>query len=767
MKIYQGLDFETVKDTIASYCSFSLSKQAVLQADANFSYLYAKRDNERGREALRLYKHHGAPSFGGVHDLYDLWKAIKKGKIASIEELEDIYHFIYAHKQMQTYRKSWEIKAPILEDLISSLIVHTNQYKLIEACVHIGSGELKDGASEALQSIRKHIRANESDLSQKTNALLQQYSSILMDSIIAYRNGRACLLVKSGDKHKIKGFIHDESASGQAVYIEPEVLLLINNRIQTLYANEKNEIERILKEISKTLQPISDELSANLETMTLLDTLFAKAHWAFNKNAIYADLHETQERLYFKDARHPLINEDDVIANTYELRAPYRQLLISGSNTGGKTVTLKVIGLFSLMSLAGFPIPCAEAKVPVFDGIFVDVGDFQSIVESLSTFSAHISSLSHILESASAHSLVLLDELGSGTDPKEGECLAIAILHHLQEHNIMSVATTHYAKVKEYATSQDSILLSSVGFDMERMMPTYVYMQGYSGNSNAFEIAKRYHMKEEILQYARALREANLSESELLLEALQQEKLTLKKEKEQFEKAYELFRQQQHAFTTNKDAQLAKQQKAIDEKMQEAQIVLDEAKQNAKAVIRDLRAMGNVKEHELIEKVSKLKTKTDPAPIEVEEVFALHDYVEVIGLQYHGEIISLRGNRATINANGMKMQVKTHEITHTARPKQVQQVNISTKQTSKRISGECNIIGMHVEEALPVVKKYLDNAVLHKMYQVRIIHGSGTGALRSAVHEYIKKQAIVKEYRLGGEYEGGLGATIVRLKGAK
>lgn len=767
MKQYEGLDFEVVKEAIAQHCSFSLSKDAILQAVPTFQYLVARRDLERGRQALKLYEHHESPIFAGIHDFYNVLKDIKKGKLVSEKELYDIAVFMGAYHNMQQYRKRIAIDAPAIVDLIDSLSDHTSVKMEIEQKIN-ANYEVKNDASAELFGIRKNIHHCEQEISKKTGEMINRYRDILMDTITTTRNNRTTLLVKSSDKHKIKGFIHDESASGQAVYIEPEALLVLNNRLQSLRANEKNEMQRILKELCQTVALHVDALLANLDTLTLLDTLFAKARWAFKMGAVYSELMENGTRLYFKDARHPLIDEQKVVANTYEIVAPYRHLLISGSNTGGKTVTLKTIGLFTIMSMSGFPVPCEVAVVPLFDNVFVDVGDFQSILESLSTFSAHLSRLSEILEQATCHSLVLLDELGSGTDPSEGECLAIAILQYLVKHQIMSVATTHYSKVKEYAKAQDEILLSSVGFNLDTMTPTYKYRSGFSGNSNALEIAKRYHIKPEILAAAYALRKEGATHQEILLEKLEEDRLTLLDQQRRLMEEQAQWKRESERLEAQKKQAKQQQDTLLKTAYVSAEAIVESAREQADEVIQELRSMRDVKEHEIIETMAKLKPKEQVEPEAIcEETFALHDYVQVKGLQYQGEIISLKGNKATISTNGMRMNVKVSDLTHQQRPKVKKVASMSASTSAARPKLECNVIGMRVSEALPIVEKYLDNALYHKMYQVTIVHGSGTGALRNAIQEYLKKQKYVDTFRLGGAFEGGLGATVVTLKGGK
>ena len=764
-KKYEGLDFDEVKEMIARHCSFSLSKRDIIEKSPKFAYLEAKRDLQRGSEALKLFQHHEAPIFAGVHDFYSVFKDIGRGKVMTTQELYDVATFMGSYQNMLNYKKRIEIDTPMIIDFIDPLSDHRKLKEAIEKKIN-ANYEVRDDATLELASIRKNIHRCEQEITQKTSAIMAQYSSILMDNITATRNNRTTLLVKSADKHKMKGFIHDESASGQAVYIEPEALLVLNNRLQSLRANEKNEVEKILRELCTILVPYVDEMAANLETLTLLDVLFAQAKWAFQKGAVYTSLHKDDRHLYFKEARHPLIDDEKVISNTYEIHNPYQQLLISGSNTGGKTVTLKTIGLFVLMSMSGFPIPCEEAILPMFDEVYVDVGDFQSILESLSTFSAHLSKLAYILDDATTNSLVLLDELGSGTDPNEGECLAIAILDYLKKNHIMSVATTHYSKVKEYAKTQDSILLSSVGFNLETMTPTYKYMEGFSGNSNALEIAKRYHIKEDILTFAYQLKKESTTNQSLLIEKLENERLRLLEQANDLQNEREQLKQGQEKLQKQEQKHQEEYNRKLKEAGYKANEIIEEAREQAKTVIEELRSMKVAKEHEYIESLSKLKIeKEEGVEEETKEVFKLNDYVKVKGLQYQGEIISYKGNKATILTNGIRMNVKISELTHMEKPKLKKTVNVSTSTTTPRPKMECNVIGMHVSEALGIVQKYLDNALLHKMYNVTIIHGSGTGALRSAIHEFLKKQKYVKDFRLGGGYEGGVGATIVTLKG--
>lgn len=762
---YESLEFDVIKKTVALNCSFSLGKEYIENEDVCFNYLEVKRNIQRGKEALRLYEAYQNPSFAGVKDIAASLRHIEKGGSVSLQELYEIALFSKAAFTFKKYMEASEVEAFAIVDLVDSLSLHKEVIREVERCIS-ASYEVMDQASSMLREIRRSISLCEKDITKTTQDMIARYSAILMENITAIRNGRTCLLVKISDKYKIKGFIHGESASGQAVYIEPEALLQLNNRLHDLYIKEKEEIERIVLELCALIKPYVHEYLSDLDTFALLDVLFAKAKWAYDHLGVYADIEEHEPILYFRNARHPLIDEKKVVANTYHLEKPHRHLLITGSNTGGKTVTLKTLGLFTIMTLAGFPILCEEARVYCFDGVYVDIGDKQSIVESLSTFSAHISKLASICKKANDRSLVLLDELGSGTDPNEGECLAIAVLDYFREHHIMCVATTHYAKLKEYAKNSEDVLMASVAFDMEKMCPTYRYLEGYAGTSNALAIASRYGLKDSIITCANALKEKGKSDSLRLLERLDKERMELDRLKQELILNKEALNKEKAALDKERVALVEEREVLLQKAKKQSNAMIEEARKEADEVIAELKAMKpDVKHHEITAVRSRLNQETEiqeeiQAPVE----YAIGDYVRLKKLGYHGEIESIKGNRATVFANGMKMNVKMNELELTPRPHKPKIAAHSSKVSKKKVSMECNLIGMRVSEAIPVMDKYLDNAMFSRIYQVRIIHGAGTGALRKGVHEYLKKHKYVDTYRLGNENEGGLGATVVTLK---
>lgn len=765
---FKSLEFDSIKQEVAKHSSFSLGQKAILEEQVHFEELWVSRELRRGKEALQLYEVYRAPSFAGVRDIKKPLHDVIKNRLLHPQDIYEIAQFARACAMMKQYQKESEVKAPSVWDIMDSLQVYPSLIAEIERCIS-PQWEVQDSASTELKTIRKNIRQCESDIAKTTQDFIARYHSSLMDTITATRNGRTCVLVKTSDKNKIKGFVHGESASGQAVYIEPESLLRLNNKRQTLLANESEEIQRILKVLCATIAPHANALLMDLESITLLDALFAKARWAYERNGVYATLSKQPQTIYLKSARHPLIEEEKVVSNTYSLRAPYQHLLITGSNTGGKTVTLKTIGLFTIMTLAGFPVLCEEAEISCFDGVYVDIGDSQSIVESLSTFSAHLATLAFICKQATSNSLVLLDELGSGTDPQEGECLAIATLDYFKDKNIMSVATTHYAKLKEYAKQEKNILLASVTFDLEKMRPTYHYLEGYSGQSNALEIAQRYHLQKEIVERAYALKEANKSEEQRLMEHLDADFMRMKKQEEELQERLRAMEEKETQLQKERQELLVEKDKILNEAEKKALQLQEDAKEKADAIIEELRQLqSDAKEHELI----SIKAKLNEVESEIEEeeekqyTFKEKDYVALKKLGYHGEILSIKGNRATVFSNGMKMNVKTTDLEPTHRPV-VKSISAHSSQVKSIVPRECNLIGMRVEEALRAVDAYLDHALHSRVYSVRVIHGHGTGALRTGIHQYLKNNKLVDSYRLGGEGEGGLGATIVSLKRGK
>lgn len=767
---FEALELDKVKQQIMRHCAFSLGKAKIEQTYPSFDELWIKRELSRSQEAYDLVVRYGSLPMGGIHDVSLSVQDAMKNITLSPQELRQIAECIRASEHMRSYLKASEIKTPSISELIDSLSDHDKVSTEIERCINVNY-ELLDNASTELKHVRKAIHSCEQEISGEVQRFISKNASKLMDTITAIRNDRTCVLVKIADKNSIDGMLHGESASGQTAYIEPRALVNLNNKLQSLRSREKEEIEKILHALTAQVAGIGYELLGNLETYALLDSIFAKGCWAKEMNGCIASLTK-EEHLFFKHARHPLIAKDKVISNTYDLDPPYHCLLITGSNTGGKTVTLKTIGLFAAMTLCGMPIAAEEGMVPLFDGIFVDIGDDQSIQESLSTFSSHISKLAHITSQAGPRSLVLLDELGSGTDPKEGEPLAVAVLDHLRAQHAMVIATTHYSALKTYGANNEDILLSSVAFDMEQMRPTYQYIEGISGQSNAFEIARRYGLRESILTKAKELKEAEKTDSELTMEKLEASLMEHHELKQQLEAKLEDVRKLQKQLASQQEELDRKKDRLLKELQEQEETKLEEKLEEANELIEILKAMqADAKPHEITEIKSALEDLHDTEAEESSEqleTFAVGDYVSIKKLNYYGEVLSVNKDKLCVFANGMKMNVKSADITHAQKQQSAKKKKTTSgKSLLSSFSMECNVIGMRVAEAIPIIDKYLDNALLAKVYRVRIIHGMGTGALRKGVHDYLKRHARVESYVMGGQGEGGLGATVVTLKQKK
>lgn len=762
---YEALELEYIKREISRNCAFSLGIHEIMNAQPHYDSLHVKRDLKRTREAIQCTIKYGTMPLGGVHDLRDAITGAKKGLTLSAQQLRQCADQVRSAQAAQSYMKNFDRDVDALLELSEALNLPYAMAEAIERCISVNY-EVLDSASPQLKSIRKTIRTCEADVNNSVQSFIQSNASKLMDTITTTRNDRICVLVKISEKNSVKGFIHGESASGQTAYIEPESLIHANNRLQSARSAEQEEIDRILSMLSGLVKKESDALISNIETFGLLDAIFAKARWAKENDSCVAEIDEKAERLYLKKARHPLIDPKKVISNTYEIALPKRILLITGSNTGGKTVTLKTLGLFVLMSMCGFPIPCEEAVMPLYDGIFVDIGDEQSIEQSLSTFSAHLSKLAYICEHATDRSLILLDELGSGTDPKEGEALAIAVLDYLRTKNAMVVATTHYSQLKAYGARWVEVLLSSVEFDMEKMQPTYRYIEGLSGKSNAFEIARRFGLSEKILKEAARIKEANKSEQEHSVERLEdtiQQNMSIQSH---LEEELKQLRAEKEAFDIAKQKFDAEREKIIEEAKEKAFFLVEEAREESEAIIQELKENREAKPHELLairKKLEKVVETEEPEILE-DHVYAVGDYVQIKKYNYYGEVQEVNGKNIHVLANGLKMKLKAEDLMPAKKQKVKKQKTSYAKSLRSSFSLECNVIGLYVDEALAVIDKYLDNALLANVSSVRLVHGVGTGALRNAIHAYLKKHPRVAEFRMGGQGEGGLGATVVTLK---
>lgn len=756
------LEYPLILEEISRYTQFSLSRELILSLNPQFKPLWVTRENHRTHEALEFLRIVGSCPMSGMKDITIPLEKASKDITLGVEELMDVAVFGRGLALAKSFYQKAEVKKEYLADLFTSIQENTRISIEIEKCIS-PSLEVLDSASSTLKSIRQRYRKALSDRDVVTQRFMHQNASKLSDSISAIRNDRVVVLVKSSEKNSFGGLIHGESASGLSTYVEPPVLLDLNNKVSLLLEEEKEEIIRICKELSQMIKPIAEDYLNALETMALIDSYFARARFGEIHQGRVIELIEDSS-IYFKNARHPLIDPKFVVANTYHLESSHPILLITGPNTGGKTVSLKILGLFCLMGYSGIPVCADEAHCPMFDQIFVDIGDDQSIVQSLSTFSAHLSKLSTICDHATSKSLVLLDELGGGTDPQEGESLAIAVLDFLKEKGVKVVATTHYSKLKEYALKSNDVLMASVQFDMEAMKPTFKYLEGIAGQSYAFEIAARFNLNPRILEKANQLKIEAKSEQALLQEKLERKMIELKQfedtllsqESELNELREKLYKQEEE-FNRDKENRLSKAKDEID-------ALIEAAQEEAQEILDEMRAHKQAPIHELIAKKQHLDSKRLKVKEDVSlENIEVGDWVKLKSTNQQGQVLQLKKKQVVVNINGIRMEVSLSQLLRAEAPKAQKQVSIKHESIAS-VPLELNVIGYRVEEALPLVSRYIDDCLRAKMPFARIIHGHGTGALRQAVHTLLAKQDRIESYRLGGQGEGGVGATVVTFK---
>lgn len=759
---WEVLEYPLILDEISRYTQFSLSRELILSLSPQFKPLWVTRENQRTNEAMEFLRIAGFCPMSGMKDITNQLEKASKDIILSVEELMDVAVFGRGLALAKNYYQKADVKKEYLSDLFTSIQDNTRVSIEIEKCIS-PSLEVLDSASGTLKSIRQRYRKALSDRDVVTQRFMHQNASKLSDSISAIRNDRVVVLVKSSEKNSFGGLIHGESASGLSTYVEPPVLLDLNNKVSLLLEEEKEEITRICKELSRLIKPISEVYMNALETMALIDSYFARARFGELHQGRVIELKE-ESSIYFKNARHPLIDPKFVVSNTYHLESSHPVLLITGPNTGGKTVSLKILGLFCLMGYSGVPVLADEAYCPMFDQIFVDIGDDQSIVQSLSTFSAHLSKLATICNQATSKSLVLLDELGGGTDPQEGESLAIAVLDFLKEKGVKVVATTHYSKLKEYALKSNDVLMASVQFDMEAMRPTFRYLEGIAGQSYAFEIAARFNLNPSILDKALQLKTVAKSEQALLQEKLERKMIELKQFEEtlilqqaELDDLKDRLNKQEEKFNLDKENRLNQAKEEID-------AMIESAQEEAQEILDEMRAHKQAPIHELIAKKQQIDSKRIKVKDEIKlENIEVGDWVKLKSTNQQGQVLQIKKKQVVVNINGIRMEVSNSSLLKGDAPKAQKQVFIKHESIAS-VPLELNIIGYRVEEALPLVSRYIDDCLRSKMPFARIIHGHGTGALRQAVHTLLSKQDRIESYRLGGQGEGGVGATVVTFK---
>ena len=759
------LEFSKILDQVAMYAHSSLATKRVLDLTAYKDLDELHDEIKRTNEAMDIARLLGRLPINAMDDISGAIKLAKTDAILSPEELYAIYHVLDNVSHLKSYFASYEGEIIALRDYATTLEGDEHLKSEIERCI-LPDFSIADDASAALLKIRKSMRSLTSSIRKTMESYLKTSGDALSLDNLTSRNDRLVLAVKSDHRSEIKGLVHATSASGQTFYIEPERVVTMNNELNDLRADEQEEIRRILKTLSRYVKRIAISLSYDLELVTVLDFIFAKAEYGNFIDGMMPDVVQNGN-LSLHQARHPLIDPEKVVANDIILKQ--KVLMITGSNTGGKTVTLKTAGLLSLMAEAGLPVSATKATIPFFDEIYVDMGDDQSIAESLSTYSSHVKKQIQYLHLASKHSLVLIDEIGSGTDPQEGSALAKAMIDAFIQKGCTLIITTHYGSLKNYGQAHDDIALASVGFNIETMKPTYKLKLDTIGSSYAFEIAENLGMDEAIIKKALAYQQEDENETERLAKKLAIKEAELSEKEEYLTKTLAQAQADKQSYE-KKLAGIEKQREATLEQAKKASnALLDDAKKMIDEIVKEVREKDNIKDHEVLnakhmlddlkhEKKQKVKVQN--------HTFVVGDHVKIDSMNREGDISEvLKNHQVTVLVSGLAIKLKDTDITFLHPKTKVQKVKSGGRPKMKKTGHyEVNIIGMRYQEAMDTVDKFIDDAIVLGYPSVRIIHGMGTGVLRNGVRKMLKTNKNVKAFRDGVPNEGGLGATVVDLE---
>ena len=746
-------------------------------------------------DALTRVRMKGSLSLSGVRDVRDSLKRLEIGSSLSILELLSISSLLTVAARAKTYghhEESEEFPDDSLDSMFQSLEPLTSVNNEIKRCI-LSEDEISDNASPGLHKVRRSMHGINDRIHTQLNSILNSCRSYLQDAVITMRDGRYCLPVKAEYKSQVNGMVHDQSSTGSTLFIEPMAVIQLNNELRTLEIQEQKEIEAVLADLSNQLTPYTTELAIDLQILTRLDFIFAKA--ALSRHFKCSEpKFNTEGRIHIKDGRHPLLDPQKVVPITVWLGTDFDLLMVTGPNTGGKTVSLKTVGLFTLMGQAGLHIPAFEgSELAVFEEVFADIGDEQSIEQSLSTFSAHMTNIVNILNQADSRSLCLFDELCSGTDPTEGAALAIAILNFLHNMKCRTMATTHYSELKIYALSTPGVENACCEFDVATLRPTYRLLIGIPGKSNAFAISKKLGLPDYIIEDAKNHLESEDETFEDVISRLEENRVTIEKERAEIENYKAEIARLKSGLEKKEERFDERRDKMIRKANEEAQQILREAKETADRTIKNINKLAassgidtkaleaeRTKLRDSLKKVEgglSLKQETrKPHKAINPKTLKLGDGVRVLSMNLNGTVSSLpdaQGNvfvqmgilRSKVNISDLEL-LQENSVSGPgleARRKGSGSSNIKMSK-SFGISPEINVLGMTVDEAVAQLDKYLDDAYIAHLPQVRIVHGKGTGALRAGIHKHLKRLKYIKEFHLGGFGEGDAGVTIVVFK---
>lgn len=787
-KTIRILEYSKIIDRLVSLTASSLGSELAQQLMPDNDFEKIKTDLKETSDGVNFISRRGSPPLGGIHDIRDSIRRADIGSMLNPVELLRVAGVLRAVRNLKNYSNGDNIRA-VEDNIVGELIKCLEASKRVEDKINLcilSEEEISDNASSALGNIRRQIRHAQNSIKDKLNDLVRssKYQKYMQESIVTMRGDRYVVPVKQEYRGEIPGLIHDSSASGATLFVEPMAVVEANNTIRELKLKEQTEIERILQELSADVAQIAVALNTNIALLAKLDFIFAKAKLSLDYNCVCPKL-SSEGKTIIKKGRHPLLDAKTVVPIDFWIGDEFDTLVVTGPNTGGKTVTLKTVGLFTLMTQAGLHIPANEGtEISVFYKVFADIGDEQSIEQSLSTFSSHMKNVVNILENVNNSSLVLFDELGAGTDPTEGAALAMAILEHLKEKGCTIVATTHYSQLKVYAVTTPYVENACCEFDVETLKPTYKLLIGVPGRSNAFAISNRLGLIDSVVERAKSYLTSEEIKFEDMLLSIEKNLSQSESEKTQAQVLKIEAEKIKNEIEVQKKKLEDKKENVLKEAREEARKLLLEAKHEAENILSEMRRIKMEKEsgQKAAEEMRlKLKNKIDTIedalvkPIIPKNTLVKPpknlkpgDSVLITNLNQKGTVVTLpdKNGEALVQAGIMKINVHVTNLKVIDEQKeQVRRTGAGEIGISKarNISNEVDVRGLSLGDALEIVDKYLDDVVITGLSEICIIHGKGTGILRNGIHQYLKTNKRVKSYRLGKYGEGETGVTIVEL----
>lgn len=767
------LEFDKVKTIIKSFAHTAVGKKKVLALAPTINPLVIERQLNETYQAKLIVEQYKEPPFGGVRDITTILKQIKIFSTLTPKDFLDVVGLVDASSNMIRFfdkltenELDWAHFEPYVAQIKTVHAVKDGIMQVITI-----DGKIRDNASSELSRIRRSIAQKERKINDVLNQFLNAKKNKLTDSLITIRSNRFVVPVKASEKNNIKGTIVDVSSSGETVFIEPASVAEINNKVSLLKIEENNEVERLLRELTQFLAGHHGTLNTNFDVLTTIDQLFAVGKFAIDYTCERPQI--TVNEIDLQKARHPLLNQNDVVANTITFNPGEDTIIITGPNTGGKTVALKTMGLLSIMVQSGLLIPVEpNSKTIIFNHIFADIGDEQSIEQSLSTFSSHMTRIINILNQCTEKSLVLFDELGSGTDPKEGSSLAMAILDYIKQFDAYVIATTHYPELKAYAYDKDHIINASVEFDVDTLSPTYRLLLGTPGKSNALLISERLGLPTDIINRAKNTVVTSKTEISDLINKLEKQGNILDKKIQEYDR---LNKRSKELIEENKvlKRQLKSRQKELRGKAnREKDVLLRDAKEEARALIEKIEALhkaSNIKPHQLASlkhEVSELTKKSTPTSSTKAHKYQVGDLVNILKFNRTGELLDpLKDNKWSVKMGTLTMTLEPNEFEFIERKKPLKPTVKIKSTIKKHTPTECDLRGLRYEDAKLKLDKYIDDCVISNVPFASIIHGFGTMTLRKMVKETVRHHPSILSSRDGKGNEGGQGVTIIELKG--